>query len=484
MLDPNRANTAAALYTLAKHHDFEALTGATVDYDKNANLRSPSVGNLEAETSKAGHMVDTGAFNSRFNTEKTAAIADAHQNIAEKHERNDGIVQNDAEVYGKKALDPAAERSAGRIRGSANELNDRGESSFGILSAASNGIGSAFGTRASREEYAQEGKQLGLNEAQADVFATARVGGITDNSKERWDSYAAANQMDKDLSEGMYKQLVEAGLHDNGSGGHLADILTLNARDNVGADIASNSSIPQQEAVPHNKIPSQHPEQKQPGSPSRERTSHEATANSGDHRAELPSSPIPMRDLGEGPVTPLGEDGLSSLARHPANVASIHQADVPPSPIPSDTLGQGHVSTLRDEGGSNAAVYPAHDVGAYQPEGPTFYPVQGQDLGQGRVSTLSGDGLTNAGEHHANEAGVQQAEAPTHFPLPRQEPRPMSFSNSSGDGVTNMAEYPGNGFGANQADILSLNHRDSAGLEGNSTPSQSNGQVADKGHFR
>ena len=234
MLDPNRANTAAALYTLAKHHDFEALTGATVDYDKNANLRSPAVGNLEAEASQAGHLVDTGAFNSRFNTEKTAAIADAHQNIANRHSHNDGIAQNDSEVYSKKALDPAADRAADRIRGSATELNDRGESSFGILAAASNGVGAALGTRATREEYMHEGEQLGLNEAQADVFATARVGGLTDNSRERWDSYAAANHMDKDLSDGMYKQLVEAGIHDNGSGGHLADILTLNQRDNIG----------------------------------------------------------------------------------------------------------------------------------------------------------------------------------------------------------------------------------------------------------
>jgi hypothetical protein len=79
-----------------------------------------------------------------------------------------------------------------------------------------------------------------------DAMATARVGGLTDNSKERWYSYAASNHMDKDLSDGMYKQLVEAGIHDNGSGGHLADILTLNQRDNVGADMASNSSIPRQ----------------------------------------------------------------------------------------------------------------------------------------------------------------------------------------------------------------------------------------------
>ncbi len=60
----------------------------------------------------------------------------------------------------------------------------------------------------------------------------------------------------------------------------------------------------------------------------------------------------------------------------------------------------------------------------------------------------------------------------------------MNFSNSGGDGMTNMAEYPGNGFGANQADILTLNHRDTAGLEGNSNPSQAEGQGADKGHFR
>lgn len=108
-------------------------------------------------------MVDTGAFDSRFNTEKTAAVADAHQNIADRHAHNDGITQNDSEVYAKNALDPAADRAADRIRGSATELNDQGESSFGILAAASNGVGAALGTRATREEYMHEGEQLGLN---------------------------------------------------------------------------------------------------------------------------------------------------------------------------------------------------------------------------------------------------------------------------------------------------------------------------------
>ncbi|MCT9827496.1 conjugal transfer protein TraG N-terminal domain-containing protein [Pseudomonas veronii] len=442
MLDPNRANTAAALYTLAKHHDFEALTGATVDYDKNANLRSPSIGNLEAATNKAGHTVDTGAFDSRFNQEKTAAISDAHQNIGERHDRNDAIVQNDAEVYGKKALDPAAERAAGRIRGSASELNDRGESSFGILTAASNGIGAALGTRASREEYVQEGQQLGLNDAQADVFATARVGGITDNSKERWDNYAASNHMDKDLSEGMYKQLVEAGLNDNGSGGHLADILTLNQRDNVGADMASNSSIPRQEPVY--------------ASPPHGLNNEQGNSGIG----------FGGNAAGVGPHNSVQRPDLDRVQ------SSTHDV--------TGSFGQEQFSGLRDHGVIHAPEYPAHNAGAYQPEGPTYYPVQGQ----GHASTLGGDGFSNVSEHPANEAGVQHGETPTHFPLPRQEPRPMNFSNSGGDGMTNMAEYPGNGFGANQADILSLNHRDSSGLEGNSTPSQAKGQGADKGHYR
>ncbi|WP_095158119.1 conjugal transfer protein TraG N-terminal domain-containing protein [Pseudomonas sp. Irchel 3E13] len=231
MLDPNRASTAAALYTLAKNHDFDALAGTTVDYNKNANLQAPSVGNLEGITGNAGHRVNAEAFDSQYQDAKADALTNA--NIGQKHERNHGIVKNDGEVYAKQALDPIADRAADRIRNSSKEVNDKGESSYGILSAASNGIGQMVGTRASRDDYMHEGQQLGLNEAQADVFAAARSGALTDNSKDRWDQYADSVNMDKHLSEGMYKQLVEAGLHDNGSGGHLSDILTVNQRDNI-----------------------------------------------------------------------------------------------------------------------------------------------------------------------------------------------------------------------------------------------------------
>jgi conjugal transfer mating pair stabilization protein TraG len=305
MLDPRRANTAAALYTLANNHDFEALTGAKVDYDKNANLHAPDVGNLKDKAAGAGHSVDVGAFNSRFKQEKTDTLAQAQ--IGQKNVRNNDIVQNDGEVYAKQALNPAADKAADRIRNTDKEVTDKGESSFGIFAAASNGVGTLLGTRASREDYMHEGQQLGLNEAQADVFATARVGGLSDNSRESWDQYAASTNMDQSLSNGMYKQLIEAGLHDNGSGAHLSDILTLNQRDNVGADLTSASAIPREAPVSSAPGASNHTNLAQPAHQTASRTG-QVENRDGDRQ--------PHRAEAHAPLNPIS---------HPVNPAPVYQ---------------------------------------------------------------------------------------------------------------------------------------------------------------
>ena len=143
------------------------------------------------------------------------------------------VVENDAQVYGQSALKPAADQAESRIRGLAKDVHDFGESSGGGIAGISNNIGSTLGMRGNREEYLEEGRHLGLNDAQAEVFATARVGGFGDNSKDHWDAYADSVGMDHDLRDGMYQQLIQAGLHDNGSGAQLADIRTLNDRDSV-----------------------------------------------------------------------------------------------------------------------------------------------------------------------------------------------------------------------------------------------------------
>ncbi|WP_343177003.1 conjugal transfer protein TraG N-terminal domain-containing protein [Pseudomonas sp. 4810-S13] len=231
MLDPRRADAAAALMTLAKHGDFSSLNGPAVDYDRYANLRAPATGNLEAETQRAGHSVDTSGFNSSFAGKKDAAIHNS--NPGGEYQRMQPVVENDAQVYGQSALKPAADQAESRIRGLAKDVHDFGESSGGGIAGISNNIGSTLGMRGNREEYLEEGRHLGLNDAQAEVFATARVGGFGDNSKDHWDAYADSVGMDHDLRDGMYQQLIQAGLHDNGSGAQLADIRTLNDRDSV-----------------------------------------------------------------------------------------------------------------------------------------------------------------------------------------------------------------------------------------------------------
>ncbi|RJX72664.1 conjugal transfer protein TraG N-terminal domain-containing protein [Pseudomonas sp. LS-2] len=238
MLDPRRADAAAALMTLAKHGDFEAINGPQVNYDRFSNLKGPVTQNLQADTQHAGHSVNTGSFNRGFDGRKDAAVHGA--NPGGEFQRLRPLVENDGQAYAQSAIRPAAENAENRIRGLAREVNDRGESSFGALSAISNSVASTLGFRGSREDYQAEGRHLGLNEAQADVFATARVGGLTDNSKERWDQYAASQGMDNDLRDGMYQQLIQAGVHDDGSGGQLADIRTLNQRDSIGDNMKIN----------------------------------------------------------------------------------------------------------------------------------------------------------------------------------------------------------------------------------------------------
>ena len=231
MLDPRRADAAAALMTLAKHGDFSSLDGPAVDYDRYANLRAPAAGNLEGETQRAGHSVDTSSFNSSFAGRKDAAIHNS--NPGGEYQRMQPVVENDAQVYGQSAIKPAVDQAESRIRGLAKDVHDFGESSGGGIAAITNNIGSTLGMRGNREEYLEEGRHLGLNDAQAEVFATARVGGFGDNSKDHWDAYADSVGMDHDLRDGMYQQLIQAGLHDNGSGAQLADIRTLNDRDSV-----------------------------------------------------------------------------------------------------------------------------------------------------------------------------------------------------------------------------------------------------------
>lgn len=438
MLDPNRASTAAALYTLAKNHDFEALAGATVNYDQNASLQGPAVGDLEGMTRNAGHSVNTAAFDSRYHNERANALNNAK--IGEKHIRNSNIVKNDGEVYAKQTLDPIAERAADRIRNTSNEVTDKGESSYGILAAASNGVGQMVGARASREEYMQEGQQLGLNQAQADVFATARSGALTDNSKERWDQYADSVHMDKNLSEGMYKQLVQAGLHDNGSGGQLADILTLNQRDNIGVNNSGNGGIVS--------------------------TGSDVNSNQAhDPIAEKPSAPIPYTNTTrEGYIREGQQLGLSQaqagvnggILRNDGQVYTNQahdpigeQAAVPNRNVNNEVRGNvessyGHLPPASNGVGQMVEARASHEE----------YMQEGQQLG---LNPAQADVFASARSGALTDNSKQRWD---------QYAESVHMDTTTSDGMYKQLVDAGlhdNGSGGHLSDVLTLNQRDNIG---------------------
>ena len=253
-VDPSRRDTAAALHTLAKHNDLGVLTGGTVDRDMYSNPRSggelgasptslahnefeglkgPQVGDLRAETQSAGHSVSSGSFESRYDAGNAAARD--HSKIAAEHARRGEIVAGDAQVYANRAVAEAGERAEGRLADKGKRVNDMGESVLGgIPQKAMNRMGSVFNAGGTHADYVNEGKRLNLNDSQAEVFAAARMGTVDNNTWGIYRDSAIKNGYGEDVARGSFDNLVQAGLYDNGSGATLADVVTLNQRDDHG----------------------------------------------------------------------------------------------------------------------------------------------------------------------------------------------------------------------------------------------------------
>ncbi|UUW74342.1 conjugal transfer protein TraG N-terminal domain-containing protein [Pseudomonas oryzihabitans] len=253
-VDPSRRDTAAALHTLAKHNDLGVLTGGTVDRDMYSNPRSggelgasptslahnefqglkgPQVGDLRSETQSAGHSVSSGSFESRYDAGNAAARD--HSKIAAEHARRGEIVAGDGQVYANRAVAEAGERAEGRLADKGKRVNDMGESVLGgIPQKAMNRMGSVFNAGGTHADYVNEGKRLHLNDSQAEVFAAARMGTVDNNTWGIYRDSAIKNGYGEDVARGSFDNLVQAGLYDNGSGATLADVVTLNQRDDHG----------------------------------------------------------------------------------------------------------------------------------------------------------------------------------------------------------------------------------------------------------
>ena len=129
----------------------------------------------------------------------------------------------------------AGERAEGRLADKGKRVNDMGESVLGgIPQKAMNRMGSVFNAGGTHADYVNEGKRLNLNDSQAEVFAAARMGTVDNNTWGIYRDSAIKNGYGEDVARGSFDNLVQAGLYDNGSGATLADVVTLNQRDDHG----------------------------------------------------------------------------------------------------------------------------------------------------------------------------------------------------------------------------------------------------------
>lgn len=224
ILDPSRRETAAAIQTLAENGRFDLLGDAHIDPHENSHLRSADVQGVEERTSAAGHMSNGHDVHGRVASEREEAIKDL--DLKGNYESKSKIVENDSQVYARDVGKHQVDQAENRLRGLGNGSYTYGETSFGAVSALWNKVSSGMHDK---DTYFNEGKSYELNDAQAEVFASARMGELfSGETREKWNAYADSQHMDPELRDGMFKALTQAGMHDDGAGGQLADIRMIN----------------------------------------------------------------------------------------------------------------------------------------------------------------------------------------------------------------------------------------------------------------
>lgn len=224
ILDPSRRETAAAIQTLAENGRFDLLGGAEINPNENSGLRGANVQGIEGRVAGAGSMASDHGLHGRVGTEQASAINGL--NLGTDYSNKANIVENDAQVGARDVVTPHVADAENRLRALGNGASPYGDTSYGVASAMWNKVTSGEGDR---ESYFQQGKGYDLNDAQAEVFASARMGELfSGQTSENWNAYAESQNMDPELRDGMFKALTQAGMHDDGAGGQLADIAMIN----------------------------------------------------------------------------------------------------------------------------------------------------------------------------------------------------------------------------------------------------------------
>lgn len=256
-VDPSRRSVAAALHTLAKHNDLGVLTSGVSDRDMYTNpkqsgelgdqptslrhgsyesMHGPQARNLDAETASAGHVVDGGSFNQRFASGDKAARDETP--VEKTHAEHNGDVNSRAYGYGLRARSDGVLEARQRLEEKGRGINELGESTMGgFVSKLVNRAENLAGARGSRDDYLREGRQLGLDESQAAVFAAARTGELNNNDRGVFMQAADRKGYNPEMAAGMFETLKQAGYNDNGSGAILNDILTINDIDRADKDL-------------------------------------------------------------------------------------------------------------------------------------------------------------------------------------------------------------------------------------------------------
>jgi len=228
MYDDGQRSVAAAALTLAQTNNLDKIfgDGAINDSGRNSNLSGADTGHLDA--SSAGQQVDAAGFNSDWNSQNASVRSDrsAEGSYRDKAE----IVRNDADVYRGTVAGGSAQDAEARIRSREREVSDDNESYNTWAKGGMNYLGAAIGSRGQASEYAELGRQQGLNDDQAQLFGAISTGDIS-NGRMAWNEHANNSGMDPELRDGMYNTIKNAALNDEGAAAGMQDVIRMNQAD-------------------------------------------------------------------------------------------------------------------------------------------------------------------------------------------------------------------------------------------------------------
>lgn len=249
MLDPERRDVGAALITLGKHNDLGVLARPPLNHDEYSNIRQlqprefsdiqrPNSEGVERDTANAGHQVSSGDFAQRHSAGYANASGPAATKaVGDAWKSHDRTIEGSGQAYAQRAMHDERAAAEGRLRDKSRDVDNRGESLTNIAGSAIDRARDWAGLKPQFEAYKASAENLGLQGAQQDVYASAKLGHL-DNAevKQKWDGYVKEKRMDKELAAGMYENIVQAARSNNGNGA-LGDVMTLNRTDDIVDDV-------------------------------------------------------------------------------------------------------------------------------------------------------------------------------------------------------------------------------------------------------